>query len=56
MDSYMEQNMVAELRDICNRFSNDEFQVTVFQPFFIFIDQVGKSSFIGKAIVYVNHM
>jgi hypothetical protein len=32
--------MVAELRDICRRFSTDDFSVTVFQPFFIYIDQV----------------
>eukprot|EP00095_Tigriopus_kingsejongensis_P005739 maker-scaffold28_size608977-snap-gene-1.19 protein:Tk05739 transcript:maker-scaffold28_size608977-snap-gene-1.19-mRNA-1 annotation:"AGAP010394-PA" len=38
-NSYMEQQMVMELRDICNRFSTDEMQIAVFQPFFIYIDQ-----------------
>jgi hypothetical protein len=36
----LEQRMVAELRDICRRYSTDDFSVTVFQPFFIYIDQV----------------
>lgn len=31
--------MVADLREICARYSTDELQVTVFQPFFIYIDQ-----------------
>ncbi len=31
--------MVAELRDICATFSDDDFDVTVFHPFFVFIDQ-----------------
>jgi len=39
----MEQNMVAELRDICNRYSTDDFDVTIFHPFFIYIDQVSVS-------------
>ncbi len=41
--------MVAELREICNRFSEgDDFDVVVFQPFFIYIDQVrnGQTSFV----------
>ncbi len=38
--SVLEQRMVAELRDICRRYSTDDFSVTVFQPFFIYIDQV----------------
>lgn len=49
VDSYMEQRMVAELREICNRFSEgDDFDVVVFQPFFIYIDQVrnGQTSFV----------
>lgn len=37
--SVLEQRMVAELRDICRRYSTDDFSVTVFQPFFIYIDQ-----------------
>jgi hypothetical protein len=31
--------MVEELREICATYSTDELEVTVFQPFFIFIDQ-----------------
>jgi hypothetical protein len=31
--------MVADLRDICARYSTDALTVTVFQPYFIFIDQ-----------------
>ncbi len=31
--------MVADLREICARYSTDSLQVTVFQPFFIYIDQ-----------------
>lgn len=38
-DSLLEQNMVAELRGICARMSTDQMNVTVFHPFFIFIDQ-----------------
>lgn len=38
-NSLVEQLMVAELREICARYSTDELQVTVFQPFFIYIDQ-----------------
>lgn len=38
-NSYMEQQMVMELRDICNRFSTEDMQIDVFQPFFIYIDQ-----------------
>eukprot|EP00493_Phyllostaurus_siculus_P010657 UN10804 len=30
--------MVRELRSICDQFSSEEFQVTVFHPFFIYID------------------
>ena len=35
----MEQLMVAELREICARYSTDDLTVTVFQPYFIYIDQ-----------------
>ena len=35
----IEQLMVAELREICARYSTEELQVTVFHPFFIYIDQ-----------------
>ena len=31
--------MVEELRDICAMYSTDELEITVFHPFFIFIDQ-----------------
>ena len=37
--SLLEQKMVEELREICAMYSTDELEVTVFQPFFIFIDQ-----------------
>ncbi len=40
----MEQHMVADLRDICDRYSTEEFDVTIFQPFFIFIDQVSEKT------------
>ena len=31
--------MLSELREICARYSTDELQITVFHPFFIYIDQ-----------------
>ena len=31
--------MLTDLREICAQYSTDEFEVTVFHPFFIFIDQ-----------------
>merc|ERR1719419_682968 len=34
-----ETAMVTELRKICDEFSTDDFQVTVFHPYFIYIDQ-----------------
>merc|ERR1719471_694902 len=38
-DSIKESEMVRELRKICQEFSTDDFQVTVFHPYFIYIDQ-----------------
>ena len=35
----VEQLMLSELREICARYSTDELQITVFHPFFIYIDQ-----------------
>jgi len=34
-----ETGMVSELRKICEEFSSEDFQVTVFHPYFIYIDQ-----------------
>ena len=34
-----EQLMVSELREICAQYSTEDIQVSVFQPFFIYIDQ-----------------
>ncbi|CAB4067981.1 unnamed protein product [Lepeophtheirus salmonis] len=39
LNSYMEQSMVAELRDICNQFSTPDISISVFHPYFIYIDQ-----------------
>ena len=35
----IEQLMVSELREICAQYSTEDIQVSVFQPFFIYIDQ-----------------
>ena len=35
----IEQLMVSDLREICARYATEDLQVTVFQPFFIYIDQ-----------------
>ena len=38
--SQMEQDMVSKLRDICDRHSTpDDISITVFHPWFIYIDQ-----------------
>ena len=31
--------MVAELRELCSMYTTDDLKITVFQPYFIFIDQ-----------------
>ena len=35
----LEQEMVAELRELCSMVSTDDLSVTVFHPYFVYIDQ-----------------
>ena len=37
--SVLEQQMVAELRELCSMVSTDDLKVTVFHPYFVYIDQ-----------------